>query len=63
MDQVYIELVSQWSTMVGATNFDNKENDSQGHGSPNAQQGKKKPKPQVERNYKRKPQLNETVEV
>ena len=36
MDKIYIELVSQWSTMVGTTNFDNKENDSQGHGSPNA---------------------------
>ena len=40
MDKVYIKSISQWSTMVRTTNFDNEENDSQGHGSPNAQQGK-----------------------
>ena len=36
IDQVHIESISQWSTMVGATNFDNKEDDSQGYGPPNA---------------------------
>ena len=47
MFKVYIKSVSKWSTMVRETNFNNKKNDSQGHGFPNAQQGKNNQNPRL----------------